>query len=114
MNKAPLSLSSSIRTIASAKLLRTISLSRMHNSLLDLFVDKNAIDESVNLFADEDGVMQTLRYMHCLSLNDEKTIAFNQSWKQQDYVFDEKRQIWIDSYIDTINDDLFIPRDDAQ
>ena len=28
-------------------------------------------------------------------------------------LFDEKRQIWIDRFVDTINDDMFIPRDDA-
>lgn len=107
-------LAESIRTSTSDKLHNNISLSRMHNSLVDLFLDRTAINKSVNLFDNSDGVKKTLRYIHCKDLNDERTIKFHQSWKQKDDVFDEKRQIWISRFIDTINDDLFIPRDDAQ
>ena len=105
-------ISENVRTISAAKLQRKISLIRMHNSLIDLFCDRTAIDTSLSRFNDED-VFETLRYNHCQALNDERTIKFNQGWKQPNDVFDEKRQIWIGETIDPIKDDLFIPRDDA-
>ncbi len=105
-------LSESIRTTSSDKLLRTISLNKMHNSLIDLFSDRTAIDND-NGTNDED-VFKVLRYSDCLSLNDESTIKFHQSQHQQSDVFDEQRQIWIDEHINPIEDDLFIPRSDAQ
>lgn len=108
-----LELASNIRTNTAERLLRTISLKSMHDCLNGLFVDKNASDTPVNLFDDEDGVKKTLRYIHCKHLNDKRTIAFNQRWKQANDVFDEKRQIWIDGFIDTEKDDLFIPRVDS-
>lgn len=107
-------LSSSIRTNTGARLLRNISLARMHNSLMDLFVDRTAVDTSLRRLVSEDGIRKVVKYNKCESLNDERTIKFNQSFKQADDVFDEKRQIWINKYIDTEKDDLFIPRDDAQ
>ena len=103
---------SQIRTNTGAKLLRDISLDRMQNSLLDLFMDRNKQDK-VNLLADEDGIRKVMRYSNCLHLNDARTIEFCNSFKQADDVFDEKRQIWIDRFIDTEKDDLFIPRDDS-
>lgn len=114
MNKAPFILSSSIRTIASDKLQRTISLKRMQRKLNELFDGGTEKNNPISLFDDDNAVKLSLRYMGCQALNDERTIAFNQRWKQKDDVFDEKRQIWIDKYIDPINDDMFIPRDDAQ
>ena len=114
MNNAPLSLSSSIRTISSAKLLRTISIPRMQRKLNELFEDETEKENKASLFGDDDAVNQSLKFMHCNSLNDERTIKFHQGWKQKDDVFDEKRQIWISKYIDPINDDMFIPRDDSQ
>ena len=107
-------LSESIRTMASDKLLKNVSLNRIHNCLIDLFLDRTVNDTPINLLDNEDGVKKTLRFIHCQNLNDEKVIKFNQNWKQADDVFDEKRQIWIDRFIDTEKDDLFIPRDDAQ
>ena len=53
MNKAPLFLSESIRTIASDKLLNDVSLKRMHNSLMNLFCDRTAIDTSLRRFFNE-------------------------------------------------------------
>ena len=103
---------SEIRTNTGAKLLRKISLRSMHNSLIDLFQDRTSMD-NVNLF-DEDGIRKVLRYSKCQDLNDASTIEFNQSSKQDDYVFDESKQIWIPSRVNPITDDLFIPRDDAQ
>ena len=114
MNKAPFILSSSIRTISSDKLQRTISIPRMQRKLIELFEDGTEKDNKVSLFGDDSAFKESLRYMHCQSLNDERTIKFHQGWKQEDDVFDEKRQIWISKYIDPINDDMFIPRDDAQ
>lgn len=114
MNKAPFILSSSIRTIASDKLQRTISIPKMQRKLNELFDDRTGKDSNISLFGSDDDVKESLRYMHCQDLNDERTIAFNQGWKQSDDVFDEKRQIWISGTIDPINDDMFIPRDDAQ
>ena len=113
MNKAPFILSSSIRTIASNKLFSTISIPRMQRKLIELF-DDGTENDKVSLLDDDGGVKKSLRYIHCKSLNDARTIAFNQGWKQANDVFDEKRQIWIDEFIDPINDDMFIPRDDAQ
>lgn len=109
-------LAENIRTNTSDNLLRNISLARMKRKLIELFVDWNAkdIDDSDDIFGANDEIKKTMQYNSCLSLNDENTIKFNQSHKQKDDVFDEKRQIWIDSYIDAINDDLFIPRDDTQ
>ena len=105
---------SEIRTNIGENLVRKISLAKMHYHLMDLFQDRTKVDTHVNLLEDDDGIKKTLRYMHCQSLNDERTIEFHQSFKQESDVFDEKRQIWIDKYIDPINDDMFIPRDDAQ
>ncbi|MBR2651744.1 hypothetical protein IKD48_03055 [bacterium] len=113
MNKAPLSLSSSIRTNSSDKLLRTISLPGMYTELIDLFVDRTAKDTSINGFANDEKINEFLKYSHCLSLNDERTIKFNQGWKQEDDVFDEKLQIWISKFIDTEKDNMFVPRVDA-
>jgi len=112
MNKASL-LASSIRTNCAERLLGTISIPRMHNRLMDLFVDRTAIETSL-FESSKERILKNLSYSHCLSLNDERKIKFHQSWKQESYVFDEKRQIWIDKSIDPINDDMFIPRDDAQ
>lgn len=113
MNKAPFLLSSNIRTIASDKLLAKIPLTTMQRTLIDLFMDRTKRNQ-VNLFDNKDDFKRVMKYNHCLHLNDERTIAFNQNWKQEDDVFDESRQIWIDRFIDPINDDMFIPRDDAQ
>ena len=105
-------LSESIRTIASDKLLKNISLDRMQNSLMDLFIDRNK-HETVNRFINEDGIRKVMKDSNCLHLNDARTIEFGNSFKQVDDVFDETRQIWIDRFIDPIKDDLFIPRDDS-
>ena len=108
-------LAENIRTNTSDNLLRNISLARMKRKLVNLFVDWNAkdVDDSDNIFGADDGIIKTMKYNNCLSLNDENTIEFHQSFKQDNDVFDEKRQIWIDRFVDTINDDMFIPRDDA-
>lgn len=108
MNKAPL-LATAIRTNCAERLLRTISIQRMHYSLMDLFVDRTAIETSL-FERNKESILKNLSYSHCLSLNDERTIKFNQSWKQQDDVFDEKRQIWISNTVNPIEDDLFIQR----
>lgn len=109
-------LSESIRTNSSANLTRNISLKKMHRKLNEVFVDWNAkdISDSDSPFGDGDAVLELSRYYHCQCLNDERTIKFHQGFKQDSYVFDETRQIWIDECIDTEKDDLFIPRDDAQ
>lgn len=107
-------LSESIRTIASDKLQRNISLKRMQRKLNELFVDWKTKENQRNLFESDDGIRKVMKYNKCNSLNDERTIKFHQSWKQESDVFDETRQIWIDRNIDPIEDDLFIPRDDAQ
>lgn len=114
MNNAPLSLSSSIRTISSDKLLRTISIPRMQRKLIELFVDRTKKENPLFSDDDKEQLDKVLKFNHCLSLNDERTIAFNQGWKQEDDVFDEKRQIWISGHINPIEDDVFIPRDDVQ
>lgn len=111
MNK--LGMASTIRTSCAEMLARKRSIKRMQNSLIELFVDRTKDDKPVNLF-DNGKIRQILRYSHCKSLNDKKIIEFHQSFKQEDDVFDEDRQIWISSHIDPIKDDLFIPRDDAQ
>lgn len=113
VDKITLPISSSIRTNSSDKLSRKISFVKMHNSLIDLFIDRTAIDTSLNLFGDKEAILETMRYNNCKHLNDDRTIEFNQSWKQEDDVFDEDRQIWIDRYIDVERDDMFVPRDDA-
>ena len=114
MNKAPFILSSSIRTISSDKLQRTISIPRMQRKLIELFEDGTEKDNKVSLFGDDSAFKESLRYMHCQSLNDERTIKFHQGWKQDGYVFNEKLQIWIDGSIDVEKDNLFVPRVDAQ
>ena len=58
------SVASNIRTIASDKLLKNVSLKRMHNSLIELFVDRTAIDND-NGTNDED-VFEVLRYLNLL------------------------------------------------
>ena len=107
-------LSENIRTSTSSKLLRNISLESMHNSLVGLFVDRSKIDTTLARYFNEDAIKETLRYSNCLSLNDERTIAFHQNCRQSNYVFDEKRQIWVDGGVDTEKDDLFIPSGDAK
>ena len=117
MNNATLFLSESIRTIASDKLFGNISLARMQGKLIGLFVDWNAndVNDSDSVFGDyTDGMKRIMQFSKCESLNDERTIEFHQGWKQESDVFDESRQIWIPYGVDPINDDMFIPRDDAQ
>lgn len=115
MNKAsPLCVSSTIRTNCAERLLRKISLKTMQRKLNELFVDWQEQENKTNLLEDNDGLRKVMKYNRCESLNDERTIEFHQSWKQDSYVFDETRQIWIDENVDPINDDMFIPRDDAQ
>lgn len=97
MNKAPL-LSTAIRTNCAERLLRTISIPRMHNSLSELFVD--SIKNETSLFeSKKEHFMMVMKYNNCLHLNDERTFEFNQRFKQSYDVYD---------------DNLFIPRDDAQ
>ena len=79
MNKAPL-LATAIRTNCAERLLRTISIQRMHYSLMDLFVDRTAIDTSLRRYFSEDAIEQILVYNDCLKLNDENTIDFNNSF----------------------------------
>ena len=86
----------------------------MHNSLIDLFVDRTKVETTFRRFMNNDSIKKSMQFHKCQSLNDERTIKFHQSAKQDSYVFDESRQIWIDDNVDPINDDLFIPRDDAQ
>ena len=113
MNKAPFVLSSLIRTIASDKLQKNVSLSRMQRKLIELFVDWNKKENSTNLFEKDDGIKRVMKYNNCESLNDERTIKFNQRFKQTGDVFDETRQIWISEFVDPIEDDMFMSRDDA-
>ena len=114
MNKAPLFLSESIRTNSSDKLTRNFSLNKIYNSLIDLFIDRTAINTSYNLFeTNKDEIEKSMRYNHCNRINDARRIEFGNNFKQESDVFDEKRQIWIDKHIDVERDDLFIPRDDA-
>ena len=100
---------SQIRTHTGAKLLRNVSLKTMKRKLIDLFKDRS--DESVNLF-DNGRIRKVMQYKHCKTLNDKRKIEFNQSCKQDSFVFDESRQIWYDSNVDPITDDLFIANDD--
>lgn len=109
-----IALASEIRTNVGDKLSRNVSLVNMHNSLSELFVDRTSIDTSLRRYFDDGAMKKSMQFSHCQSLNDERTIKFHQSCKQEDDVFDETRQIWIDKFIDPIKDDLFIPRDDAQ
>ena len=90
-----------IRTNCAERLLRTISLKKMQRKLNELFVDWQV---QSNIESD-DGIQKTIKYNKCESLNDERTIKFNQRFKQATDVFDETRQIWIDKYIDPINDE---------
>lgn len=62
-------LSETIRTIASDKLLKNISLKRMHYYLMDLFHDRTNIDTSIfGRFADED-TKKHAKYTDCLNFN---------------------------------------------
>ena len=109
-----IALASEIRKSVGDKLSRNISLLKMHNSLSELFVDRTSIDTSLARFFNDDTLEQSMKFHHCQCLNDERTIKFHQSLKQDDDVFLESKQIWIPKTIDPIKDDLFIPRDDAQ
>ncbi len=109
MNKAPLFLSESIRTIASDKLLRTFSLQRMYNNLIDLFVDRTSIDTSLLGRIDFD-VDKWNKYNDCLHMNDKETIAFNNRLPQSDDVFDEVSGNYYPSNLD-FNNNMFIPFD---
>ena len=96
MDKAPLSLSSSIRTNSSENLLRVISISRMYSNLIDLFFDRTSIDTSLARFFSEDKVKEVLAYTDCLNLNDEDTIRFNNSQIQaSDKPIDESHNFFI-------------------
>ena len=107
------SLSENIRTNCADKLLRNVSLEKMHNSLIDLFVDRTSADTTLRNLMNDESMKKLLRYGNCLCLNDERTIKFHESTKLNCDVFDESRQIWIPDYV-KLDDDLFIPRDDAQ
>ena len=100
-----ISLASEIRINVSERLSRNV-----HDKLLELFVDRTSIDTSFRRLMGKNE--DTPRYDHCLYLNDEKTIKFHQSFKQDSDIFDEKRQIWVSDSVDLVEDDLFIPRDD--
>lgn len=106
-------INSKIRTKCADELQRTISLKSMQNCLMDLFCDRTKIETSLRRFFDEDNIKNTPRWYNCLSMNDERTIKFHQGFKQQNYVFNEDKQIWIDPFVDPIEHDYFIPRDDA-
>ena len=80
--------------------------------MIDLFDDRTKKNNS--MFINGDDAFESLKFTHCQSLNDKSTIKFHQRFKQENDVFDESRGIWISEHIDPINDDLFIPRDDAQ
>ena len=101
-----ISVASQIRIKVKERLANTLD-----TNLLDLFVDRRSIDTSFRRFMGKNE--DTPRYRHCLCLNDEKTIKFHQSFKQDSDVFDEKRQIWVSAYVNLVEDDLFIPRDDV-
>ena len=109
-----IALASEIRTRTGERLLRKISLVKMHYSLIDLFVDRTDIDTSLRRLFDKDGIDKAMQFSNCQYLNDERTINFHQGLKQDGDVFLESKQIWIPSSVDPIKDDLFIPRDDAQ
>lgn len=100
-----ISVASEIRLKVKDKLANTPT-----TNLLNLFVDRTSIDTSFRRFMGVNN--DNPRYDHCLCLNDEKTIKFNQNLKQDSDVFDEKRQIWVGGTVDLVEDDLFIPRDD--
>ena len=99
-------LASEIRINVNKRLSRNV-----YDKLLELFVDRTSIDTSFRRFMGKNE--NTPRYSHCLCLNNEKTIKFNQSFKQDSDIFDEKRQIWVSDSVDLVEDDLFIPRDDV-
>lgn len=106
-------LASKIRTKTGERLLNKTILSsdKLHKNILELFVDRTSIDTTLRRFIKLDD--NILKYSHCLCLNDEKTIQFQQSFKHDHFIFDEDRQIWRDAYIDPTTEDCFIPRDDA-
>lgn len=105
-------IASVIRTNCAEKLTRTISLKRMNNSLMELFMDKTK-QNTVNKL-NSDGIRKVLKYKHCKRLNDTRRIEFGNSCKQDGDVFDETRQIWISPNIDIEKDDLFIPNGDVE
>ena len=72
-------LSENIRTNASAKLPRNISLKRMQRKLKEVFVDWNAknVNDSNSPFGDGDAVLELSRFYHCLCMNDKRTIDFH-------------------------------------
>lgn len=107
MNKAPLPLSSSIRTVCAERLTRTISIPRMHNSLIDLFVDRTAIDTSL-LGRMKSNYDKWQVYNDCLHLNDKNTIDFNNRLPQSNDIIDENTGNYIPSNID-LNNNVFIP-----
>lgn len=96
-----ISLASEIRINVSERLSRNV-----HDKLLELFVDRTSIDTSFIRFMNKD----KLPYYNCKSLNDEKTIEFNQKTRQIQDVFDNERQIWISGDINPSEHDYFIPR----
>ena len=100
-----ISVASQIRIKVKDRLANTLD-----TNLLDLFIDRTSIDTSFGRFMGKNKDNQ--RYDHCLCLNNEKTIKFHQSFKQDNDVFDEKRQIWVSATVDLVKDNLFIPRDD--
>lgn len=96
MNSNIISLSSSIRTIASDKLLKDISIARMYGNLIGLFFDRTSIDTSLARFFSEDNLKETLAYNDCLRLNDEDSIRFNNSQQQaNDKPIDESHNLFI-------------------
>lgn len=106
-------LTTRIRTRASERLSTRTSISpvKLHRNIMKLFIDRTSIETSFRRLMGKN--KDTPRYKHCLCLNDEKTIEFNQRLRQDNDVFDEKRQIWISDYVNVIEDDLFIPREDS-
>lgn len=90
-------LSSSIRTNCSEVLSRKTSLVKMHYSLIDLFVDRTEIDTTLRRFFNDESMKKSMQYSRCKRLNDD-----NDSYSCD--IHD----------VDSIKDDLFIPRDDAQ
>lgn len=106
-------LASRIRTRTSEKLSTKTNISpvKLHRNIMNMFIDRTSIETSFRRFMGKN--KDTLRYDYCKCLNDKETIQFQQSYKQDGDVFDEKRQIWVSGYVDLVEDDLFIPRDDA-
>ena len=94
-------LASEIRINVNKRLSRNV-----HDKLLKLFVNRTSIDTSFRRFMNKD----KLPYYNCKSLNDEKTIEFNQKTRQIQDVFDNERQIWISGDINPSEHDYFIPR----